>query len=304
MSKKRGRSSTIGWCIAVGLSVFLWLFQNTTGWATEEYAETTRQSCAVCHLEPSGGGDLTAVGAGYAAGGYRWPVPSDAPARALSTGSKLLRLVLGYAHLLAAFAWFGTIFYVHVVLKPAYAKGGLPRTEMRLAWAAILVMALSGVPLLLFKYPSLGALLTTRSGKLLTVKIGLYLFLVVSAAGVSLFLSPKLKKRRSTWQDHDGREGRPAWVKVGDTLHDLTASPRWAEGTHFRRHQAGEDLTAALKSAPHGPEKLEGFPSFSLTEKSLQKESAEVRLLYLMAYVNLFVALGVLLVIAWMRWGP
>ena len=294
-----GRSGTAKWVV-----VLLLLLLATAAWGTEDYAEATRQPCGACHLDPSGGGDLNSTGSGYAASGYTWPVQTQGAPGPRSTGSKLLRLTVGFVHLLAAFAWFGTIFYVHVVLKPAYAKGGLPRTEMRLAWIAILVLGLTGLALLLFKYASLTAMVETRSGKLLGVKIGLYLFLVASAAAVSLLLSPRLKKRRSSWQDHDGREGRPAWVKVGDTLYDLSGSTRWEDGAHFRRHQAGEDLTAALKSAPHGPEKLQQFPSFSLPDKSLQKESSEVRTLYVMAYVNLFVALGVLFVIAWMRWGP
>ena len=34
--------------------------------ATEEYARQTGQACAVCHLDPGGGGELTAAGTAFA----------------------------------------------------------------------------------------------------------------------------------------------------------------------------------------------------------------------------------------------
>jgi predicted heme/steroid binding protein len=212
-------------------------------------------------------------------------------------------MVAGMAHLLAAFAWIGTIFYVHLVLKPKYAKGGLPRTELRIAAISILVLGVTGVALTKMRFGHPAALLESRSGILLLVKIGLFLFLVLSAAFVSQVISPKLKKLRGGWQTNDGREGRPAWVRVGEQLYDVTQSGRWKEGNHFGRHQAGEDMTAALKDAPHGPEKLEGLPAFSLAHGELHKEAAEIRILYVLAYVNLAVAIGVLLVIGVWRFG-
>ncbi|HEY5522136.1 MAG TPA: hypothetical protein VIK21_03020, partial [Desulfuromonadaceae bacterium] len=35
--------------------------------ATEEYAKQTGQLCAACHLDPAGGGELTATGKTFAA---------------------------------------------------------------------------------------------------------------------------------------------------------------------------------------------------------------------------------------------
>jgi predicted heme/steroid binding protein len=102
---------------------------------------------------------------------------------------------------------------------------------------------------------------------------------------------------------NDGREGRPSWVKVGERLYDVSGSPRWKEGLHFNRHQAGSDLSQALESAPHGPEVLDRMRSFTLEGGSLALETSDVRLLYALAYVNLFVALGVLVTIALRHWG-
>ncbi len=101
--------------------------------ATEEYADRTGQNCDVCHRDPSGGGPLTPTGEAFSSGGHRWPIPEDVKVRSLSRGLKLLRFGLGFLHLATAVMWFGTIFYVHVVLRPKYALGGLPKTEMRIA---------------------------------------------------------------------------------------------------------------------------------------------------------------------------
>lgn len=271
--------------------------------ATEEYADNTGQLCATCHIDVAGGGTLTPEGQSYATGGYTWPPPSSAQYTPRSTAVKVLRMLLGMAHLIAAFAWIGTILYVHLVLKPKYAKGGLPKTEMQIALFSIIVLGITGVALTKMRYHHPAALLESRSGILLLIKIGLFLFLVASALFVSQVLSPKLKKLRAGWQMNDGLNGHPAWVQVGETLYDVTQSSRWKDGTHFGRHQAGEDMSAALEDAPHGLEKLEGFPAFSLVHGELHKQTNEIRILYVLAYVNLFVAFGVLLIIgAWRFW--
>jgi len=285
------------------LIVLIFALCTPAAFATEEYAARSGRLCAECHADPAGGGALTRVGASFAAGGYRWPVREGSSPAVTPAGLRVVRFALGFLHLLSAFMWLGTIFYVHIVLRPSYAVGGLPKAELRIAWAAMVILALTGVPLTYLRFHHPAALLETRSGILLLAKIAIFLFLVLSAAYVSLVLSKKLKSVRSGWQHNDGREGRRGWVKVGEQLHDLTASARWPEGNHFGRHQAGTDLTEALKTAPHGPEKLAAFPAFSLADRSLGAENKAVRTLFVMAYVNLFAALAVVFVIALWRWG-
>jgi predicted heme/steroid binding protein len=272
--------------------------------ATEEYAARTGQDCGLCHRDPAGGGPLTPTGEAFSAGGYRWPIAAQVRARSLSAGMKVLRFCLGFLHLTTAVIWFGTIFYVHLVLRPKYALGGLPRGELRIAWGAILILAGTGVPLTKMRFLHPSALLTTHSGNLLLVKIGLFVFLVLSAAVATLVIGPRLRRLRAGWQVNDGRDGRPAWVRVREQIYDLTGSARWKEGNHFRRHQAGQDLTEALSGAPHGLEKLEGFPSRPAGgEEGSRANEPVVRTFYVMAYVNLLVALGVLVIIALWRWG-
>lgn len=286
------------------LVLLLLMLLPVRGRALEEYATRTGLPCAECHVDPGGGGPLTPTGEAFARGGHIWPLSERATGA--DGGGRLpgfLRFTLGFVHLLSAFLWVGTIFYVHIVLRPRYAIGGLPKAEMRIAWGAMALLAATGVPLTRMRFHHPAALLETRSGILLLVKIGLFLFLVCSAAYVSLFLSRTLKNRRENWQQNDGLEGRPAWVKVGDRLFDLTGSRRWEHGVHFGRHHAGADMTKALEGAPHGIEKLQSFPSFSLVDKGLAKENRAVATLFFLAYTNLFVALGIVFIIALWRWG-
>jgi len=253
-------------------------------------------------VDPGGGGRLTATGEAFTAGGYRWPTVVTQATAAPSSQAYLLTLILGFIHLTSAVIWFGTIFYVHIVLRPRYALGGLPRSELRLAWVCIPLLAVTGLPLTVLRFPKFVYLLTTTSGQLLLVKIGLFLFMVSTAAFVTLFIGPKLRKLRKGWSENDGKEGRPAWVRVEDTIYDLTSNCTWKAGRHMQRHQAGQNLTEALKSAPHGLEKLQGFPSFP-AEGTLPEQTPVARVFYALAYTNLFVALGILVIIALRRWA-
>jgi len=58
----------------------------------------------------------------------------------------------------------------------------------------------------------------------------------------------------------DGREGRPAYIAYRGMVYDVTESFLWKKGSHQVLHQAGEDLTEALDTAPHGEDLLERVP--------------------------------------------
>jgi len=58
----------------------------------------------------------------------------------------------------------------------------------------------------------------------------------------------------------DGKEGRKAYVAVNGTIYDLTKSERWQNGNHEGAHQAGGDMTEAIKAAPHVRSVIEAFP--------------------------------------------
>jgi predicted heme/steroid binding protein/uncharacterized membrane protein len=56
---------------------------------------------------------------------------------------------------------------------------------------------------------------------------------------------------------YDGKNGAPSYVAVEKKVYDVSGSSKWKDGTHMRRHQAGNDLTTDIKSAPHGLEVLD-----------------------------------------------
>ncbi len=58
----------------------------------------------------------------------------------------------------------------------------------------------------------------------------------------------------------DARDGRPAYVAYNGRVYDVSESFLWRGARHQAMHRAGEDLTEAMRLAPHGPEFLEGFP--------------------------------------------
>lgn len=59
---------------------------------------------------------------------------------------------------------------------------------------------------------------------------------------------------------NDGKDGRPAWIAVDSVVYDATPSRLWRNGAHVRIHEAGRDLTQALKAAPHPPDRLDKLP--------------------------------------------
>lgn len=281
--------------------------------AYEEYAEQTGQACAVCHLDPAGGGELTAEGNGFALSLGQEAVAPEKQ----SLAAKLFRLLVGYLHILFAFFWFGTILYVHLILKPAYASRGLPKGEVKLGLLSIVMMGLTGAILFAYRVPDTAILFETRFGLLLLAKIVLYLIMVCSALFVVLFLGPRMRKKMKAAASDpvgeemtaaelarfDGKEGRRAYFAYRGEIYDATGSPLWKEGSHMGRHQAGTDLTEAIGQAPHGEEKVVIMPKIARLKK---QESAGLtppqKIFYTMAYMNLGFVLLIILILACWKW--
>lgn len=280
--------------------------------ATEEYARQTGRTCAACHLDPAGGGELTAAGKVFAATSH--PEAASSKATILARG---FRLLVGYIHFLTAIFWFGTILYVHLVLKPAYAASGLPRGEMRVGVVSMAVMGVTGVILSFYRISSFDLLLHSRFGLLLLVKIFLYLVMVVSAVVVITLIGPRLRARRKEQAAIprgdlrpeelaacDGKEGHPAYVAFAGKIYDVTSSRLWKQGVHMGRHQAGADLTEALKLAPHGQEKVAAMREVgTLITTGPRKKELHERVFFFMAYMNLVIVLVITLILALWRWG-
>ncbi len=299
------------------LMFFALLFALVGGssWATEEYAETTGQECQVCHIDPLGGGELTGQGAGYA---LALNPNTGKPAESAKLFSRIFRLLVGYFHIITGFLWFGTILYVHLVLKPAYASKGLPRGEVRVGLGSMIVMAVTGAVLTIYKVPSLDLFLTSRFGILLLIKISLFVIMVSSALYVVLVLGPKLKKQTGktlTQSDRltlaelaafDGEDGRPAYIAYRDTIYNVNASKLWKKGHHMMRHQAGTDLTDILDQAPHGEDKILAMPVVGTLVQQTStpaKKPLHERVFFFMAYMNLSFVFVISLILALWRWG-
>ncbi len=295
------------------LSLFLAFFMfSSFGYATEEYAMKTGKECGYCHVDPSGGGELTSAGKAYRASLH----PAEG---APNTGSAkyALRLVAGFIHILTGIFWFGTILYVHLVLKPAYAAKGLPKGEMAVGLASMAVMAVTGSVLTCFRVSSPEMLFHTRFGILLTVKIAIFLLMVISALIVVIVIAPRFRNKKSAQavmgkekltpdelSSFDGKEGRPAYFSYGGKIFDATASRLWVKGVHMGRHHAGEDLTEQLKLAPHGDDKITAMPvAATLVGKDqCSGMTAPQKIFCAMAYLNLCAVFGIVLILALWRW--
>jgi predicted heme/steroid binding protein len=281
--------------------------------ATPDYAEDTKQGCLICHFTEEGGA-LTEKGLEYSASGYVWP--PEGGFRVLGPVRKSVRLAFGVLHIIASFMWFGTILYVHLILRPGYALKGLPRGEVTLGMISMTIVGITGVLLTISKIRSIDVLYSTPWGIILTIKIILYLIMISSALFVVLFLGPRLKEGikkpvsfipeifdPESLSQFDGKEGRPSYISYKDKVYDMTGLQLWKNGVHMK-HAAGHDMTHALSKAPHGEEKLVGLPVVSKFDGSRKAAKTSIqKAFYFIAYMNLVIVFCVLIVIAYWRWG-
>ena len=280
--------------------------------ATPEYARQTGFECKRCHIDAIGGGPLTEQGKQFLE-----EIKSQGLYRPLTVTQHIARLIIGYFHMLAAIIWFGTIMYVHLLLKPAYASKGLPKGELRLGWLSMAVLLITGTFLTIARIPSWNMFFTTRFGILLGIKISLFLVMLSSAVVVTLFIGPKLRKQKTLipapdngvytldgLSPFDGKDGRPAYLAYQGIVYDVTASRLWKNGSHVTKHAAGNDLTEFLKTAPHGEDKILAMPRAGrlLASGEKLKLPFHVRLFYFFAYMNLVLVFVITFVIALWRW--
>ena len=279
--------------------------------ATPEYAGKTGLNCTACHIDPTGG-KLTKDGEDF-----KEDLKSKGLYRPLSSIQKAVRLIIGYFHLLTAIAWFGTIFYVHILLKPAYAAKGLPKGELILGWSSIIIMAITGTLLTISRIPAWNMFYTTRFGILLSTKILLFMIMVATAAIVTFVIGPRIRKQRAQistqpktrmtlddLQHFDGVENRPPYFAYKGKVYDVCLSKVWKGGSHFKKHHAGDDLTDILKTAPHGEDKILKMPvvaELAPLETKVEKPTHE-KVFYFMAYMNLIFVFLITFVIALWRW--
>ena len=290
------------------LLLFILLFPNSA-FSTPDYSKDTGKSCQVCHVDSAGGRRLTTEG-----NAYKNELQAKGLYRPLSSTMHFIRFIMGYVHAMTAVLWFGTILYVHILLKPAYASKGLPRGELTLGWLSITIMLITGTLLTIAKAPSLNMLFSTRFGILLLIKIALFLVMAATATTVTFFIGPRLKKRQELSVQHkqdmtlaefaqfDGKDGRPAYVAYNGNIYDVTNSMLWQGGNHMRKHLPGFDLTDAIKIAPHGEEKILSMPLVGKLLACERKRPFHERLFFFLAYMSLVLTFVVIFIISLWNW--
>jgi predicted heme/steroid binding protein/uncharacterized membrane protein len=293
--------------------LFLLLLPPAPVRATEAFAQRTGKDCSGCHVDPAGGGELNAPGKEFLVA--EAPAGNAAPPSAVRHA---VRFAAGFLHLATAVLWFGSILYVHLLLKPAYASHGLPRGELMIGWGSIVLIAVTGSVLTYFRVPSWDVLFDTRFGVLLAVKVGIFLVMAATAFIVTFVIGPRLKARLvapDTGKDvltaeelgaFTGSDGSPAYFACKGVVYDASASTLWKGGIHFGKHRAGLDLTEALKLAPHGEDRILSLPVVrKLAEAGAGTPVAKpphLKVFYFMAFMNLFLVFSVLFIIALWRW--
>lgn len=290
--------------------------------ATEEFAGRTGKGCSFCHRRPAGG-PLNPVGLAYVRNDYRYPIPERILDRAhrLSTPlHRALRSILGYVHLVVASIFVGTIFYVHIFVRPSRLVGGIPRGERVLGLSCMAALTASGVYLTWYRIDSVSALTRSHFGVLLLAKLILFGIMVTMGICAVTIIHRKMREEvrgkrpvgknteitRQSLPRFDGKDGRPAYILFNDTVYDVTGSERWADGEHFKKHAAGGDLTGDLEGAPHGEEVLENYPVVArLAEGETPRESfsATRKVFIVMAYVNLVIIFLILACVSSWLWG-
>ena len=65
---------------------------------------------------------------------------------------------------------------------------------------------------------------------------------------------------REELRKHRGQNGAPVYFAYKGKVYDASASWHWRKGKHQVIHEAGQDLTEALASAPHGEDLLARLP--------------------------------------------
>ena len=313
------------------VAVVIWgALPRPTVVATPDYAARTGQPCGSCHLSAQGGGGLTATGASYVRGGYQWPIPAgvSAPATPLPPWARVIRMLAGYVHLFTAVLWFGTILYIHLLVNVRQLTSGIPKAEQKIGWISIAVMAITGTVLTVFRYLDTGTVFTGTWGTVFAIKLAQYALMVLAAAIATRVLDRRMRAPKrpaapaaaaategegitaESLAGLDGKDGRKAVVAVEGKLYDVTASRLWKEGLHMRKHSAGQDLTEALKGAPHGAEVMERVPALGELQAAPSAPGAAPRrgttphgAFVRLAYLNLLLVVGILLCVAWWKWG-
>ena len=300
----------------------LGLFITTPAQATNNYAVKTGKGCMFCHQE-STGGSLKVAGFAYIRNGYQYPISERILKKAESLQTPLhksIRFIIGYIHLLVGIIFFGAIFYIHIFIRPTKLRGGIPRAERILGASCMFTLTITGVYLTWARMDKWEQFVNNTFGLMLLIKILLFTLMVAIGVTAITVIHRRMRKESQAAQGDvnseeiswaslshfDGSAERPAYIAYEKGIYDVTNSPKWKDGRHFGKHTAGQDLTEALKGAPHGPEMLDNvkyLKAISEEEGKPGKLSPSQRVFVVMTYTNLVIIFLILGCISVWRWG-
>lgn len=290
--------------------------------ARNAFSQKTGKGCVFCHQQQLGG-PLKTTGIAYIKNGYQYPIPNSILKKAelhQHSFHRILRLAVGYVHILSAFLLIGAIFYIHIFIKPSQITGGIPKGERILGLSCLSLLALSGIYLTWFRIDKFEHFFTSTFGIMLFIKILLFVIMLLTALTAVTIIHKKMQKEAradapdtesdeitpATLNRFNGVSGRPAFIAFDNTIYDVSESPKWKNGVHFKKHAAGHDLTEAMAGAPHGPEVLETVRrvgQFADVSEAQMTISPTRKKFIFMAYGNMVFILLILLCIAIWRWG-
>lgn len=74
-------------------------------------------------------------------------------------------------------------------------------------------------------------------------------------------------------KQYNGQNKQKAYVAYKGNVYDVTRSPLWKNGIHKKIHEAGLDLTNAMKNAPHAEEV---FADFDIVDTLDEKDESKI----------------------------
>jgi predicted heme/steroid binding protein len=241
--------------------------------ARPEFAQLTGQPCSYCHISPLGGGPRNENGIAFQEGLGKLDVELD-PKLRLSSGQKLLHILLWLVHMPFGIGWVGMFFLAFLPAVRTHKLMIPSRQYIRQMIYGMVVIAVSGPTIAYFKAKMIPGLFGTRLGLLLLVKItavlGLFAATIILIWHTTVLLAKRYRELSGNLESgqemeldpedlalFDGSEKRKALVGVDGKLFDVTGRNLWRKGIHPGGHHAGTDLTDAFAEAPHGKEVFE-----------------------------------------------
>jgi len=238
--------------------------------ARPEFAQFTGNPCSACHISSLGGGALKPAGEEFKKKLKDLDIPFD-PNLRISTGQRILHLVMYLLHVPFGVAWVGLFLYT---FGPALRKRRLiipPRPYIRQIVYGAIVVLITGPVMATFRMKMIPGIFSTPFGLLLLIKIAAVLILLTSTVALlwhtTVVLARRYKRLAKSLDKgseleltpddlllFSGSEKRKALVAVGGKVYDVTGRNLWRRGIHPGGHHAGYDLTGDFAKAPHGKE--------------------------------------------------